>query len=259
MAKIIAVANQKGGVGKTTTCVNVTAALHSNGKQVLLCDMDPQGHASIGFGVNKRDGKPTTYDILVNHADAAGIIRKTQYGDLLAANTNLAGAEVEMIAMDQRHRVLKDALDKIRSHYDFILIDCPPSLGQLTINALCAADTVLVPVDCGFYALEGLSALTSTMSTIKKGFNPELGIEGVLLTMFDSRTNLSVQIAQEVKRYFPNQVFGTAIPRNVRLAEAPSHGKPINEYDRFSKGAECYALLARELIEKNKNWEDKKL
>ena len=257
MAKIIAVANQKGGVGKTTTCVNLSAALHAKGKRVLLCDMDPQGHASIGFGVNKRDGKATVYDVLINNASAAEVIRKTKYGHLLAANTNLAGAEVEMLDMDKRHRLLADALDKVRDNYDFIIIDCPPSLGQLTINSLCAADTVLVPVDCGFYALEGLSALTSTMSTIKKSLHPTLGIEGVLLTMFDSRTNLSVQIAQELKRFFPNQVFKTAIPRNVRLAEAPSHGKPICEYDKYSRGAECYALLAEEIIELNKEQEEK--
>lgn len=253
MAKVIALANQKGGVGKTTTCVNLTAALHAMGKRVLMCDMDPQGHASIGFGVNKRDGKATIYEILVGQADIRNVIRKTPYGDLLSANTNLAGAEVEMIEFENRHYILRDALNSVRNAYDFILIDCPPSLGQLTINALCSADTVLVPVDCGFYALEGLSALTATMSTIKKGLNKDLDIEGVLLTMFDGRTNLSIQIAQEVKRFFPGKVFSTAIPRNVRLAEAPSHGKPINEYDRFSKGAECYALLAQEIVAKNQN------
>lgn len=256
MAKVIALANQKGGVGKTTTCVNLAAALHAKGCRILLCDMDPQGHASIGFGINKRDGKATVYDILVNHADIRSVIRNTPYGDLLSSNTNLAGAEVEMIDIENRHYILRDALNSVRNVYDYILIDCPPSLGQLTINALCSADSVLVPVDCGFYALEGLSALTSTMSTIKKGLNKKLDIEGVLLTMFDARTNLSVQITQEVKRFFPNKVFATAIPRNVRLAEAPSHGKPINEYDRFSKGAECYALLANELIENNSKVEE---
>lgn len=256
MAKVIALANQKGGVGKTTTCVNLAAALYAKGCRILLCDMDPQGHASIGFGINKRDGKATVYDILVNHADIRSVIRKTPYGDLLSSNTNLAGAEVEMIDIENRHYILRDALNSVREQYDYILIDCPPSLGQLTINALCSADSVLVPVDCGFYALEGLSALTSTMSTIKKSLNKKLDIEGVLLTMFDARTNLSVQIAQEVKRFFPNKVFATAIPRNVRLAEAPSHGKPINEYDRFSKGAECYALLANELIENNSRVEE---
>ncbi|MBR5478650.1 MAG: ParA family protein [Clostridia bacterium] len=251
MAKVIALANQKGGVGKTTTCVNLSAALNTLGKKILLCDMDPQGHATIGFGVSKRDSGATVYDVLIGKTAPAEAIRKTPYGDLLSANTNLAGAEVEMMSMDNRHFILRDAINAVRDNYDYILIDCPPSLGQLTINALCAADTVLVPVDCGFYALEGLSALTATMSTLKKGLNTALDIEGVLLTMFDGRTNLSIQIAQEVKRFFPGKVFATAIPRNVRLAEAPSHGKPINVYDKYSKGAECYALLAREIIEKN--------
>lgn len=258
MAKVIALANQKGGVGKTTTCVNLAAALHALGQRILLVDMDPQGHASIGFGINKRDGKATVYEVLVGQIEVSAAIRKTPYGDLLSANTNLAGAEVEMIEVANRHYVLRDALNKIREEYDFILIDCPPSLGQLTINALCSADTVLVPVDCGFYALEGLSALTATMSTLKKALNPSLDIEGVLLTMFDGRTNLSLQIAQEVKRFFPGKVFATAIPRNVRLAEAPSHGKPINEYDKYSKGAECYGLLAKELLNKNKDWRSRK-
>lgn len=252
MAKTIAIANQKGGVGKTTTCVNLAAALTAAGRRVLLCDMDPQGHASIGLGADKRDGKPTIYDVLINGVETVPVIRKTKHGDLLAANTNLAGAEVEIRSLENHHYVLKQALEPVQSLYDFILIDCPPSLGQLTVNALCAADSVIVPVDCGFYALEGLSALTSTMSMIKKRLNPELEIEGILLTMFDSRTNLAIQIAQEIKKYFPKKVFSTAIPRNVRLAEAPSHGKPIFEYDRFSRGAESYLLLARELIENNK-------
>lgn len=251
MAKIIAVANQKGGVGKTTTCVNLAAALHLSGKRVLLVDMDPQGHSSIGFGANKHDGAPTAYDIIINSASAAEVIRKTPYGDLLPASTNLAAAEVELISVNDRHFILKKALDSVSANYDFIIIDCPPSLGMLTINSLCAANSVIVPVDCGFYALEGLSALTNTMSTIKKSLNPELDIEGVLLTMFDSRTNLSVQIAQEIKRFFPKKVFTTTIPRNVRLAEAPSHGKPIMEYDKHSRGAECYMKLAAEISEKN--------
>ncbi len=251
MAKVIALANQKGGVGKTTTCVNLSAALTVLNKRVLMCDMDPQGHATIGFGVSKRDESATVYDVLIGRENIKNAIKKTSYGDLLSANTNLAGAEVEMMGIDNRHFLLRDAINSIRENYDYILIDCPPSLGQLTINALCAADTVLVPVDCGFYALEGLSALTATMSTLKKALNPALDIEGVLLTMFDGRTNLSMQIAQEVKRFFPGKVFATAIPRNVRLAEAPSHGKPINEYDKYSRGAECYGLLAEEIIENN--------
>ncbi|MBQ5777230.1 MAG: ParA family protein [Oscillospiraceae bacterium] len=252
MAKIIAVANQKGGVGKTTTCVNLACALHLLKKRILLVDMDPQGHSSIGFGANKHDALPTVYDLIINSTPISHIIRKTPYGDLLPASTNLAAAEVELISVENRHHILRDALSEVSANYDFIIIDCPPSLGMLTINSLCAAKSVLVPVDCGFYALEGLSALTGTMSTIKKSLNPDLDIEGVLLTMFDSRTNLSVQIAQEVKRFFPKKVFATSIPRNVRLAEAPSHGKPVMEYDKHSRGADCYMKLAAEIISKSK-------
>ncbi len=252
MAKIIAIANQKGGVGKTTTCINLSAALHLSGKRVLLVDMDPQGHSGIGFGANKRDSLPTAYDLIINSTPISHVIRKTPYGDLLPSNTNLAAAEVELISIDNRHFVLRDALNEVSENYDYIIIDCPPSLGMLTLNSLCAANSVIVPVDCGFYALEGLSALTKTISTIKKSLNSELDIEGVLLTMFDSRTNLSVEIAQQVKRFFPKKVFSVTIPRNVRLAEAPSHGKPIMEYDKHSRGAECYMKLAAEIIEKSK-------
>ena len=251
MAKIIAVANQKGGVGKTTTCVNLSAALHHMKKRVLLCDMDPQGHSSIGFGASKKSDGATAYDVVINGLSPAEVIKRTPYGDLLPASTNLAAAEVELISVDKRHFILREALACVADEYDYIIIDCPPSLGMLTINSLCAANSVIVPVDCGFYALEGLSALTSSMSTIKKGLNPSLDIEGVLLTMFDSRTNLSVQIAQEVKRYFPKKVFSVTIPRNVRLAEAPSHGKPVMEYDKYSRGADCYMRLAAEIEDNN--------
>ncbi len=251
MAKIIAVANQKGGVGKTTTCVNLAAALHLCGKRVLLCDMDPQGHASIGLGYQKKEDVATIYNVLVGQCGVAEAIRHTAYGDLLPANTNLVGCEVEMLGMDNRHYLLRDILAKIKHLYDFVIVDCPPSLGQLTINALCAADSVIVPIDCGFYALEGLSSLTTTISMLKKELNPSLCIEGVLLTMFDSRTNLAIQIAQEIKRFFPRQVFHTVIPRNVRLAEAPSHSKPVLAYDRYSKGCASYMKLAEEIIQKN--------
>ena len=258
MAKLIAVANQKGGVGKTTTCVNLAAALHMSGKRVLLCDMDPQGHASIGLGYDKKDDVATIYNLLIGQCDAQTAIRNTEYGDLLPANTNLVGAEVEFLGIEDRHYLLRNVLQKIEHMYDFILIDCPPSLGQLTINALCAAHSVIVPIDCGFYALEGLSSLTTTISMLKKELNPNLDIEGVLLTMFDSRTNLAIQIAQEIKRFFPKKVFSTVIPRNVRLAEAPSHSKPVLAYDRFSKGCASYMSLAEELIAKNTLREESK-
>lgn len=252
MAKIIAVANQKGGVGKTTTCVNLTAALHALGERVLLCDMDPQGHSGLSFGINKHGDNLTVYDIIVNSARTSDVIKKTPYGDILPSSTNLAAAEIELAPLEHRHFILRKALGGVRDNYDYIIIDCPPSLGMLTINSLCAADSVLVPVDCGFLALDGLSALTNTMSAIRKGLNPSLEIEGVLLTMFDSRTNLSVQIAQEIKRFFPKKVFSVTIPRNIRLAEAPSHGKPVMEYDKYSRGAECYTRLAEEIAENNK-------
>lgn len=252
MSKVIAVANQKGGVGKTTTCVNLTAALHALGKRVLLCDADPQGHSGLSFGISKHGDGLTVYDVMVNSARISDVIRKTPYGDILPASTSLAAAEIELAPLENRHFILRDALNEVRNNYDFVIIDCPPSLGMLTINSLCAADSVIVPVDCAFLALDGLSALTNTISAIRKGLNPGLEIEGVLLTMFDSRTNLSVQIAQEIKRFFPKKVFSVTIPRNIRLAEAPSHGKPVMEYDKYSRGAECYSRLAAEIIENNK-------
>ena len=226
MAKIIAVVNQKGGVGKTTTTVNITAALHDLGKRVLLCDFDPQANATSG---------------------PVKAVVSTKYGDVLPSNKALAGAGIEMIGIDNREKLLKAALDALTDRYDFIFIDCPPSLELLTVNALCAAHTLLVPVQCEYYALEGLSDLLATVRLVKRKLNPELNMEGVLLTMFDSRTNLSLQVAEEVKRHFPGQVYATVIPRNVRLSEAPSHGKPISAYDPYSRGAEAYRMLADEM------------
>ena len=250
MARIIAVVNQKGGVGKTTTTVNLTAALAALGKKVLLCDFDPQANATSGMGVDKNTASPNVYDVLINGADPKRGVVSTRYGDVLPSNKALAGAGIEMIGIEGREKLLKTALDALAPGYDFILIDCPPSLELLTVNALCAAQTLLVPVQCEYYALEGLSDLLSTVRIVKRGLNPKLGLEGVLLTMFDSRTNLSLQVAQEVKRHFPGQVFATVIPRNVRLSEAPSHGKPISAYDPYSRGAEAYAALAEEVAGK---------
>ncbi len=250
MARIIAVVNQKGGVGKTTTTVNLTAALAALGKKVLLCDFDPQANATSGMGVDKNTASPNVYDVLINGADPKKAVVSTRYGDVLPSNKALAGAGIEMIGIEGREKLLKTALDALAPGYDFILIDCPPSLELLTVNALCAAQTLLVPVQCEYYALEGLSDLLATVRIVKRGLNPKLGLEGVLLTMFASRTNLSLQVAQEVKRHFPGQVFATVIPRNVRLSEAPSHGKPISAYDPYSRGAEAYAALAEEVAGK---------
>lgn len=249
MARIIAIVNQKGGVGKTTTTVNLTAALSALGKRVLLCDFDPQANATSGMGVDKNTASPNVYDVLINDADPSKAVVSTKYGDVIPSNKALAGAGIEMIAIPDRERLLKKALDQLSSHYDYILIDCPPSLEMLTVNALCAAGTLLVPVQCEYYALEGLSDLLSTVRLVKRGLNPTLALEGVLLTMFDSRTNLSLQVAEEVKRHFPGQVYATVIPRNVRLSEAPSHGKPVTDYDPYSRGAEAYRALAQEITE----------
>ena len=247
MAKIIAVVNQKGGVGKTTTTVNITAALHDLGQRVLLCDFDPQANATSGMGVDKNTASPNVYDLLVSDADPMRAVVSTRYGDVLPSNKALAGAGIEMIGIDNREMLLKQALDTLTDNYDFIFIDCPPSLELLTVNALCAAHSLLVPVQCEYYALEGLSDLLATVRLVKRKLNPPLSMEGVLLTMFDSRTNLSLQVAEEVKRHFPGQVYATVIPRNVRLSEAPSHGKPISAYDPYSRGAEAYRLLAEEM------------
>ena len=250
MARTIAVANQKGGVGKTTTCVNLCAALSLMGKRVLLVDSDPQGNASSGMGVSRRS-KYTSYDVIINEVPAAQAIVHTQWGDVLPSSSALAGAGVELTGMERREFVLKEALEPLAEQYDFIFIDCPPSLELLTLNGLCAAEQILIPVQCEYYALEGLSDLMSTMRLVKRRLNPKLTVFGVLLTMFDGRTNFSAQVAQEVRRFFPGKVYGAAIPRNVRLAEAPSHGLPVTVYDKHSKGARAYFDVAEEILARN--------
>ena len=250
MAKTIAIVNQKGGVGKSTTCVNLVSTLKEMGKSMLLCDFDPQANSTSGMGVDKTVSQGV-YDVLINGVPTEKVIVSTKYGDVLPSNKVLAGAGIEMIGMERREFLLKDALDQVADRYDYIFIDCPPSLELLTLNALCAADTLLVPVQGEYYALEGLSDLMNTVRVVKRGMNPKLELEGVLMTMFDSRTNLALQVVEEVKRYFPGKVYATVIPRNVRLSEAPSHGKPINYYDRTSRGAAAYAALAEEFLKKN--------
>ena len=250
MAKIVAIVNQKGGVGKTTTCVNLTAALKLAGKRVLMCDFDPQANSTSGMGVDKSlsDG---IYDVLMGQRTVEQAIVTTPYGDVLPSSKALAGAGIEMIGMEDRQFLLKKALSLVSDRYDFILIDCPPSLELLTLNALCAAHSLLVPLQGEYFALEGLSDLMNTVRIVRRNMNPGLEIEGVLLTMFDGRTNLAIQVAQEVKRFFPGKVYATVIPRNVRLSEAPSHGKPITAYDRGCRGAEAYLQLAQEFLRKN--------
>ena len=250
VAKIVAIVNQKGGVGKTTTCVNLTAALKLAGKRVLLCDFDPQANATSGMGVDKSVSNGV-YDVLINGVDVRRMISSTPYGDVLPSSKALAGAGIEMIGMQDRQFLLRNALHQVADDYDFILIDCPPSLELLTLNGLCAADSLLVPLQGEYFALEGLSDLMNTVRIVRRSMNPNLEIEGVLLTMFDGRTNLAIQVAQEVKRFFPGKVYAATIPRNVRLSEAPSHGKPITAYDRTCRGAEAYMLLAQEFLRKN--------
>lgn len=252
MAKIISIVNQKGGVGKTTTCVNLAAALKKQGARVLVCDFDPQANSTSGLGVDKGSVSPSVYDVLINGADPRRAVVSTPYADVLPANKSLAGATVELVSMDRREYLLKAALDALRPGYDFMFIDCPPSLELLTLNALCASDTVLVPVQCEYYALEGLSDLLTTIRIVKRSLNPSIALEGVVLTMYDGRTNLSMQVAEEVKRHFPGQVYATVIPRNVRLSEAPSHGKPVLSYDPWSRGTEAYMALAQEVLANNK-------
>lgn len=250
MGRIIAIANQKGGVGKTTTSVNLSACLAYLGKKVLCIDIDPQGNASSGLGVKKGELESCIYDVLINDEDIKEVIQKTEVENLyiVPATISLAGAEIELVSTVSREVRLKKAVQEIKNNFDFIIIDCPPSLGLLTINALTAADALIIPVQCEYYALEGLSQLLSTVRLVQKHLNKSLLIDGVLLTMLDARTNLGLQVIDEVKRYFQDRVYRSIIPRNVRLSEAPSHGKPVILYDAKSRGSETYLEFAREVI-----------
>jgi chromosome partitioning protein len=251
VGRIIAIANQKGGVAKTTTAVNLGACLANQNKKVLLVDMDPQGNATSGLGINRLEVQHCVYDVLINGASLQSVKQKTEISGLevIPATIQLAGAEIELVSAISREVKLKKALEPEKGNYDYILLDCPPSLGLLTLNALTAADRVLIPIQCEYYALEGLGQLMNTIQLVQKHLNPKLELEGVVLTMFDARTNLSIQVVDEVKNHFKNKVFSSIIPRNVRLSEAPSHGQPIITYDPRSKGAEVYQELAREVIE----------
>lgn len=254
MGKVIALANQKGGVGKTTTAVNLSAALAEKGEKVLLIDSDAQGNATSGLGIKVKSGSPTLYDVITEEEDISSATVKTACEGLFVcpSDVELSGAEIELVDADDRAYRLKKAVSKIKDEYDFILIDCPPSLGLVTLNALAAADTVLVPIQCEFYALEGLALLTGTIRRVKKSINPDIEFEGVLLTMFNGRANLSIQVADEVKKYFREKVYKTVIPRNIRLSEAPGFGESVLTYDSRSKGAESYRDLAAEVIKNNR-------
>ena len=250
MGKIIAIVNQKGGVGKTTTGVNLAAALTALGKKVLLCDFDPQANTTSGLGVDKKKIKRSVYHVAIGDCPAQEAVVHTQFADVLPSSADLAGAAVELISLPEPDKCLKKALLPIKDSYDVIFIDCPPSLEMLTLNALAAADSILVPVQCEYYALEGLSDLMSTLRMVKRRINPKLEIFGVALTMYDGRTNFSNQVAEEVRRHFPGKVFASVIPRNIRLAEAPSHGIPVTVYDRSSRGAKAYTQMAEEIANK---------
>ena len=251
MSKVIAIANQKGGVGKTTTAVNLSASVAAQGKRVLILDLDPQGNTTSGYGISKRTVQAGTYQLLIGENTAEEALCHTDYQvDVIPSNIQLSGAAIELVEMDKRESRLRQALAPIADRYDYIFIDCPPALDLLTLNGLCAADTVLVPIQCEYYALEGLSQLMNSVRRVKRQYNERLDLEGVLLTMYDGRLNLTQQVVEEVKKYFPRKVFATTIPRTVRLSEAPSFGKPILYFDRSSKGAKAYRELAKE-VEQN--------
>lgn len=253
MGRVIAIANQKGGVGKTTTAINLSACLAEAGQRVLVIDIDPQGNTTSGLGVVKDEAEETVYQVLIQETDISDAIIKNIYDnlDIIPSNVNLAGAEIDLIDVEDREYILKNALSKVRDNYDFVILDCPPSLSMLTVNAMTTADTVLVPIQCEYYALEGLTQLIHTINLVKKKLNPSLELEGVVFTMYDSRTNLSLQVVENVKDNLKQNIYKTIIPRNIRLAEAPSHGLPINIYDTKSAGAESYRLLAEEVINRD--------
>ena len=255
MGRTIVIANQKGGVGKTTTAINLSASLAEAEKKVLVIDIDPQGNTTSGFGIEKDEQENTIYELLLGECEIEECMIVTEFDDLtiIPSNVNLAAAEIELVGIEEKEYILKKALDKVRDKYDFIIIDCPPSLSMLTINAMCAADTVLVPIQCEYYALEGLTQLIHTINLVKERLNPELEMEGVVFTMYDARTNLSLQVVENVKNNMNQEIYKTIIPRNVRLAEAPSHGMPVNKYDSKSTGAESYRLLAEEVIHRGED------